>query len=84
MSRTHLLFEHQSFPFAWDDDHLRALTRIRRVLGADVLQATTTRGQHVLQAGSHVGMVRLGRDTFQILPKIDYGADEAATLGGTG
>lgn len=79
MNQNFLLFEHQSLPFAWNDTHLRALEHIHRRLGTVVLQATTKHGRRVLRAGSHVGMVRLGQDTFQILPKIDYGADETGS-----
>lgn len=77
--KIHVLFEHQAVPFAWNDDHLRALARLNKRLGTEVLQATVSRGKRVLKASSHVGMVRLGQDTFQILPKIDYGVDKAAS-----
>ncbi len=79
MIKTHILFEHQAVPFAWNDRHLQALSRLNRLLGSEVLQATVARGQRVLKAGSYVGLVRLGGDTFQVLPKIDYGANEAAS-----
>jgi 5-methylcytosine-specific restriction enzyme subunit McrC len=71
------IIEHQSLPFAWDDNHLRSLTRINRAAGAEVLQATSSGGRRVLKAGCHVGMVRLGHHTIQILPKLDYGPDTA-------
>lgn len=76
MSKTYFLFEHQSLPFAWNDAHLLALSRLNQRLGREVLHPTVVRGQRVLKAGSYVGLVRLGQDTFQILPKIDYGVDE--------
>lgn len=75
MAHPHLLFEHQALPFAWDDRHLRAPEQLHYRLGAPVLQATTRGGRRVLRAGSHVGMVRLAGETFQILPKLDYGSD---------
>lgn len=73
--KRHTLFEHQFIPFAWDDNHLRSLARLNGTLGIEVLRATTWRGQRIIRSSSYVGTVRLGRDTFQILPKIDYGSD---------
>lgn len=75
----HTLLEHERLPFAWDDADLRALTHVNRTVGTEIMQATSHRGQRVLKAGSHVGMVRIGRHTFQILPKLDYGPHTAAS-----
>jgi 5-methylcytosine-specific restriction enzyme subunit McrC len=75
----HTILEHERLPFAWDDADLRALTHVNRLVGAEVMQATSHRGQRVFKAGSHVGMVRLGGHTFQILPKIDYGPDSVTS-----
>ena len=75
MKATHTIFEHQRYPFQWDEHHLLALNRLNLTLGTEVLQATTHHGQRILKASSYVGVVRLGKLTFQILPKIDYGID---------
>ena len=70
-------------PFDWDPPRLAALARLNRAQGADVLRATLGRdGRHAVQATRYVGVVRLGRETVQILPKIykheQCGAEEAA------
>lgn len=67
------LFEHEKLPFAWENHHLSALEQLNQARKAEILQATTERGQRVLKANHYVGVVRLGRDTIQILPKIDNG-----------
>lgn len=65
------LFEHDTIEFAWTDRDLVALASVNRALGVDVLRATVGRGgQRQLQAAQHVGVVRLGACTFQILPKM--------------
>jgi 5-methylcytosine-specific restriction enzyme subunit McrC len=71
----HSCFEYESLSFAWNDHHLEALERLNKKLGATVLQATTLRGERVLRASSYVGVVRLGHETIQILPKIEYGTN---------
>lgn len=68
-------FEYESFAFAWNDNHLEALERLNKKLGASILRATTYRGKRVFKAASYVGVVRLGHDIIQILPKIDYGTN---------
>lgn len=64
-------FEHETRPFDWTDREFRALETINRAAGTIILRATVTaNGQHALQAAQHVGVVRLGSRTVQILPKI--------------
>jgi len=77
------LFEHQTVPFDWDPPRLAALARLNRAQGDEVLRAALDRdGRPIVQAARYVGVVRLGRETVQILPKIyqheECGADEAA------
>ncbi len=77
------LFEHQTAPFAWDQRRFHALARLNRAQGDDILRAVLGRdGQPAVQATQFVGVVRLGRETIQILPKIyrheECGAEEAA------
>lgn len=64
------LFEHEPKAFAWTDAHLLALTRLRERVGSDVLTADFRRGEKVLCAGSYVGVVQLGDQTVEILPKL--------------
>lgn len=75
MLETLSLFEHESKPFPWDERDVAALERMRAAAGADVLRATSARGEKFLQAAQHVGVVRLRKRTIQILPKIDYSAE---------
>jgi 5-methylcytosine-specific restriction enzyme subunit McrC len=53
--------------------------RLNQALETEVLRATTHRGQKVLQARSYVGLMRFGRQTVQVLPKIDTGDGDRAT-----
>ena len=65
------LFEHQTRPFAWDSRHHAALMRMSRAMGDDILlPAVSCDGQPAVQATQYVGVVRLGRETVQVLPKI--------------
>ncbi|KPV54404.1 hypothetical protein SE17_03950 [Kouleothrix aurantiaca] len=77
MQRAITLFEHETAPFDWSDRHLIQLEQLRTTVGSDVLRATTRHGQRVLQATQYVGIVRMGRETIQILPKI-YRSDTSA------
>lgn len=64
------LFEHEPTPFDWSDAHLAALSRLRELVGPDVLTADFHQGTKVLRAGSFVGVVRLGDRTVELLPKL--------------
>lgn len=76
------LFEHQTAPFAWDQRRFDALARLNRAQGDDVLRGVFQDGQPAVQASQFVGVVRLGRETIQVLPKIyrheECGVEEAA------
>ncbi len=73
------LFEHDIKPFPWDSRHLAGLARLNRANGDDILKVAVTRdGQPAVHATQYVGVVRLGRETVQILPKI-YRHNEKAT-----
>lgn len=66
-----MLFEHEACPFDWTDRDLAALERLNRSLGMPILTATIGRGgRRELKAAQHVGVVRFGSRTVQILPKI--------------
>lgn len=83
MAHTITLFEHEAAPYTWDDRQLSLIEQLRSATGNDVLRATTRRGQRMLQAGHYVGVVRLGNQTVQILPKIyqdSAAADERARV----
>jgi 5-methylcytosine-specific restriction enzyme subunit McrC len=78
------LFEHEPKEFPWTDTHLLALSRLRERVGSDVLTADFHRGEKVLQAGSFVGVVQLGEQAIEILPKLFRPpAPAAATAGKT-
>ena len=68
------LFEHETRPFAWTERDLSALDKLNRAAGAEILRFDVRGREHVVRANEHVGVVRLGRDTIQVLPKI-YPAD---------
>ena len=64
------LFEHECQTFPWTDRDLALLERLRASTGTDVLKATIRNGKRAIQAMQHVGVVRLGNRTIQVLPKI--------------
>ena len=77
------LFEHQTAPFTWSRPQLAALARLNQAQGDILLRPVFDKnGGSALQAAQYVGVVRLGRDTIQILPKIyrheECGPEEAA------
>jgi 5-methylcytosine-specific restriction enzyme subunit McrC len=71
------LFEHEAGEFSWTDRDLALLQHMRLQTGAEVLRATTRNGKRVLQASQHVGVIQLGYQTIQILPKIYQAGDSA-------
>ena len=74
------LFEHQTAPFAWDSRRLAALARLNRTRGDEILRPVLDKtGGSAVQATQHVGVVRLGRETIQVLPKIYRHDDQAAS-----
>lgn len=73
------LFEHERRPFPWTERQLVAVERLNQALETEVLRATTYGGQKVLQARSYVGLIRFGRQTVQVLPKIDTSDGDRAT-----
>jgi len=70
MPKPVILFEHERVPFPWDDHDLVRLVRLNDALGYEALRLTVKGGQRVVQATQFVGVVRLGRHTIQVLPKI--------------
>ena len=65
------LFEHETHPFTWDSHSRAALARLNQAKGDDILLPAFTRdGQPAVRATQYVGVVRLGRETIQVLPKI--------------
>jgi 5-methylcytosine-specific restriction enzyme subunit McrC len=70
VTTTLTLFEHESRPFAWTDRDLMMFERLRRTLGVDVIRPTFRNSERAIQAAQHVGVVRLGHRTVQILPKM--------------
>lgn len=76
MSQTLTLFEHEFQEFPWTDRDLTLIERLSQSTGADVLRATTRHGKRAIRAAQHVGVIRLGNRTIQVLPKI-YQASES-------
>jgi len=65
------LFEHEyTNGFDWSDRELGMLDRLNRSVGTEVLTATVRGGRKELKAAQHVGVLRLGNRTGQVLPKI--------------
>src|SRR5262245_44660857 len=78
MKSTVTLFEHGvTTGFGLKDRDLVALERLHHSLGVEILRPVTRRGAWELQATQHVGVVRLGRRTIQILPKIYRSSEHA-------
>ena len=69
------VFEHDSVPFDWTTADVDTLARLRQAVGVDVLAADNAKGRRVLRAGSFVGVVRLGRYTVELLPKLFRATD---------
>jgi 5-methylcytosine-specific restriction enzyme subunit McrC len=70
MPNTMNLFEHENIPFSWTDKDLRAIERLNVANGHEVIRATVHGGQRVLQAREYVGLLRLGKQSINVLPKI--------------
>jgi 5-methylcytosine-specific restriction enzyme subunit McrC len=65
------VFEHgYTEGFDWTERDCSTLERMRRATGVEILRPTVRAGRRELQAAEHVGVVRLGQHTVQILPKI--------------
>src|SRR6266478_4680269 len=65
------LFEHEyTSGFDWTDRELGMLDRLNRSVGTEVLTATVRGGRKELKAAQHVGVLRFGNRTVQVLPKI--------------
>ena len=75
-----VLFEHETIPFNWTDRDLRLLAAVNRQAGANILTPKIdATGKQQLQAAQYVGVVRLGEQTIQILPKIHSSPGQAAS-----
>ena len=76
MTKTLTLFEHECQEFSWTDRDLLLIERLSQSTGTDVLKATIRNGKRAIKASQHVGVIRLGNRTIQVLPKI-YQARES-------
>lgn len=71
LPRLTTVFEHgYTEGFDWTERDCATLERMRRATGVEILRPTVRAGRRELQAAEHVGVVRLGQQTVQILPKI--------------
>jgi 5-methylcytosine-specific restriction enzyme subunit McrC len=75
MPRPLTLFEHECHTFAWTDRDLALLERLHASTHTDILKATIRNGKRAIQAMQHVGVVRFGNRTIQVLPKIYQARD---------
>lgn len=64
------LFEHETSTVKCTDELLRELERLDRAGRVSMLRTAVRGGKVVLQATQHVGVMRLGHQTIQVLPKI--------------
>ena len=64
------LFEHETIPWAWTDRDLDRIEKLNRASGVELLKPTVSLGSRCLQSSSQVGVIRLGQQTIQVLPKI--------------
>lgn len=71
------LFEHEPHPFVLTDRQRTLLDRLQQRLPAQIVQPIYRAGGWSLKAGQHVGVVRLGEQVIQILPKIYQSPDSA-------
>lgn len=72
MSSTITIFEHEpkrAADHGLAERHLRLVDRVNRAVGTEVLRASYRDGG-TLTACQHVGVIRLGNRTIQVLPKI--------------
>lgn len=65
------LFEHETTKnFGWSESDLIAVTKMNSEIGANVLSPVVKFGKKELKAAEYVGVVRFGKRSIQILPKI--------------
>jgi 5-methylcytosine-specific restriction enzyme subunit McrC len=64
------IFEHEQIDFPWTDKDLRAIEKLNILTGNEVIRATVRGSQRVLQAKEHVGLLRFGNYSINVLPKI--------------
>jgi 5-methylcytosine-specific restriction enzyme subunit McrC len=68
------LFEYESMEIS-DSYELKCLEQLSKVTGIEILKPLVRNGQLRFQARQYVGVLRLGRRTIQILPKIHRSHD---------
>jgi 5-methylcytosine-specific restriction enzyme subunit McrC len=78
VSELFTLFEHETRPFDLTPRQLSLLDQLQERLPEKILQPVYRAGRWSLRAGQHVGVVRLGALSIQILPKIYAAPDTAA------
>ena len=79
------LFEHETRPFDWTERDLGLIEKLNSLAGCELLHAGVRSSQHTLQARQQVGVMRFGKHTVQVLPKIyraSAATDENAGAGG--
>lgn len=74
MSRVLTLFEYEVLD-GLDADEIKVIARLSKAVGTDVLKPIVRQGRVCFQARQFVGIIRAGRRTLQILPKIHCATD---------
>jgi len=72
------LFEHETQAWAMTPAQLALLNQLQHRLNENVLQPVYRAGAWSLRAGQYVGVIRLGAQSIQILPKIYRSAETAS------
>lgn len=73
------------FEYEWIDDlnprEIALIHRLSRNVGVEILRPGVRQGQPSYQARQYVGVIRLGRRTLQILPKVHRAQDVEQSIG---
>ena len=60
----------------WSKEELSKIEQLNATMGVDILSIGFKQGKHVVMATSYVGVIRIGKTTIEILPKVDKDGDK--------
>lgn len=70
-------FEYEKVPKdEWSKEELSKIERLNATMGVEILTIGFKQGKHVVMATSYVGVIRIGKTTIEILPKVDKDGDK--------
>ena len=70
-------FEYKEVPKdEWSKEELSKIEQLNATMGVDILSIGFKQGKHVVMATSYVGVIRIGKTTIEILPKVDKDGDK--------